>query len=163
MADIDAQSVFFDNFPSQLDRDSILNMFQRYATQGKILSFIVMPTATNQYGMVTFQHAGDAKACSRGLNGLHFSYWSDSKNFRTYILHITLSGPTDPYGYSEYFTPFWGTSNPYGREPLPSGKDSSSSEELHEFSPTSSYGSRRGSSSLLGGSSFGRHHDFVEF
>lgn len=144
------QSVFFDNFPSQLDQSTLLSMFQKYATKGKILSFITMPTTQNQYGMITYEHTSDAKDCSRGLNGCHFAYWEDSLNFRTYILHITISGPTDPYGYSEYFTPFWSS---YGRG---RSKESSSSEETNEFefSPTSSYGSRRGSR--------GRR-DFLEF
>jgi len=160
------QSVFFDNFPSQLEDSTILNMFERYATRGKILSFIVMPTGENQYGMITYQNANDAKACSRGLHGCQFAFWEDSDNYRVYILHITISGPSDPYGYNEYFTPFW-KNNAYGRthsknDFMPGGqhphgrrnsKDSSSSEETHDFrrnslsqSPSnSSRRSRRGS------------------
>jgi len=140
------QSVFFDNFPSQLDGLSIVNMFERYATRGKILSFIVMPTAETQYGMITYQNANDAKACSRGLNGCQFAFWEDSDNYRIYILHITLSGPSDPYGYNEYFTPFW-KNNAYGRthskndfmrggqhpHERRNSKDSSSSEETYDF------------------------------
>jgi len=145
------QNVFFDNFPSQLDQSTLLSMFERYATKGKILSFIVMPTTQNQYGMITYEHASDAKDCSRGLNGCHFAYWEDSHNFRTYILHITISGKgarsENPYGYSECFTPFWSN---YGRG---RSKESSSSEEIIEYSPTSSFRSQRS----LGG------HQLVEF
>jgi len=140
------QNVFFDNFPSQLDQSTLLSMFERYATKGKILSFIVMPTTQNQYGMITYEHASDAKDCSRGLNGCHFAYWENSHTFRTYILHITISGRGD-FDTHPPFTPFWSN---YGRG---YSKESSSSEEIIESSPTSSFGSRRGS----------RGHQFVNF
>lgn len=178
------QNVFFDNFPSQLDDSTLLSMFERYATRGKILSFIVMPTCENQYGMVTFQNLNDAKACSRGLNGCQFAFWEDSDNFRVYVLHITISGPSDPYGYSEYFTPFWknnammhGRTQPKndfitgGQHPTRrNSKDSSSSEETNDRRNSSSPHNRRNSlsphnmkNSLSPRSRRGSRRTFVDF
>jgi len=130
-----SQKVFFDNFPSELDRPSLVGMFSKYARRGRVLSILVQPTAQNtQYGMVTFEELDDARNCLRGLNGCQFEYWENSNNFRTYVLQLTLSGPLHSYDSSEYFTPFCNS----GRK----RSNGSSTSSYCEGSPTSSYGSR---------------------
>jgi len=101
------QKVFFDNFPGRLEQETLLGMFQRYATRGKILSSVIMHAGFYQYGMITFENSDDAKDCSRCLNGNHFPVWRDSQTYHTFTLRITFSGPTaEPYTSNDYFTPF---------------------------------------------------------